>query len=78
VQRTCPYYKDCQPEGRYPIDALLKPIEEKKKRTSKTLAGLAEKLTENISGDSDEASPPVNTATIAGTKKEGLSFVKRS
>ncbi len=34
VQRVCPYYTECEPEGRYPIDVLLKPIEEKKKKTN--------------------------------------------
>jgi hypothetical protein len=51
VQRTCPYYHDCQPEGRYPIDVLLKPIEEKKKKVTKTFNSLAERLTESVLGD---------------------------
>jgi hypothetical protein len=44
VQRTCPYYTDCQPEGRYPIDVLLKPIEEKKAKTKRVFDGLVSKL----------------------------------
>lgn len=40
VQRTCPYYIECQPEGRYPIETLLKPIEEKKLRAKKVLGSL--------------------------------------
>jgi hypothetical protein len=51
VQRTCPYYEDCQPEGRYPLDMLLKPIEEKKKKTSKTFDSLSERLTKVSLGD---------------------------
>lgn len=39
VTRACPYYEDCQPEGRYPIEMMLKPIEEKKARAKKTTDG---------------------------------------
>jgi len=65
VQRICPYYTECQPEGRYPIETLLKPVEEKKKKASKALDVIAEDIT-NMIIESEEV------------KKSGKSFVKKT
>jgi hypothetical protein len=64
VQRVCPYYKECQPEGRYPIETLLKPIEDKKKKVMKVLDVIAESTT-----DLTPSSAKLNGA--------GVSFVKK-
>ena len=64
VQRVCPYYKECQPEGRYPIDVLLKPIEEKKKKVMKVLDVIAESTTDLA----------LSSAKLSGV---GVSFVKK-
>jgi hypothetical protein len=71
VQRVCPFYKECQPEGRYPIEALLKPIEEKKKKLSKVLDDNAEKIT-NAALESG-----CGTFLTGDVKKAGASFIKK-
>jgi hypothetical protein len=64
VQRVCPYYKECQPEGRYPIETLLKPIEDKKKKAMKVLDVIAESTTDL-------------SLSSAKLSRTGVSFVKK-